>query len=310
MSYKIADWLVHGGHQYEFFKTGHTFFCTSPKGETPDPTSVGRPVNKNTKYITQKNLQEQRVDLIMVRSPIKKEKYKRLRDKFVFNKPPGIAVMQTTTPFSPPKWVKCIVWNSKYSMDKYRKDFSWAKSFYIPHGFDPDEFCNLGLERNNKMLGAGSLYERRGKLLGYSDWRWVADRLKGSCSLIGHGNTDPECIGSHALAELVKIYNEHSVFLNTTIHSAMPRTRAEAMMCGMPIVSTSNYGIDRYLKDGKNCIIADNKTDMLKSVKRILESPDLQMDLSEKSRATAKRFFHIKDYLAKWEEVFVAALRS
>ena len=47
---------------------------------------------------------------------------------------------------------------------------------------------------------------------------------------------------------------------------------------------------------------------MLKSVKRILESPDLQMDLSEKSRATAKRFFHIKDYLAKWEEVFSEAM--
>jgi glycosyltransferase involved in cell wall biosynthesis len=309
MTYKIADWLVHGGHQYEFFKTGHEFYCTNPDGSEPDPNSLGRPVNKNVSYIKQVSMQEKRVDIIMVRSPIKEAKYKRLREKFVFNKPPGIAVMQTTSPFKPPKWVRCVVWNSEWCMNKYKGQIPWAKHFYIPHGFDPDEFCSLNLERNGKMLAAGSLYKQRDKLLGYSDWRWVADRLEGRCSLIGHGNEDPECIGSHRLKKLVEIYNEYSVFLNTTKHSAMPRTRAEAMMCGSPIVTTSNYGIEKYLKNNKNCIIANSKEEMLSATKKIIDSSELQNILSKNARETAIKHFHIKNYLKKWQNVFLESLR-
>jgi glycosyltransferase involved in cell wall biosynthesis len=307
--YIIADWLVHGGHQYEFFKTGHDFFCANPDGSAPDPKSLGRPINENVKYVKQSALQEKRVSIIMVRSPIKAEKYKRLRGKYAFNKPPGIAVVQTTKPFVPPEWVRCVVWNSEHCMKLHSKAIGWAKHFYIPHGFDPNEFSNLGLQRNGKMLGAGSLYRQRDNLLGYREWRWVADRLKDRCALIGHGNDDPESIGSHSLDRLVKTYNEHSVFLNTTKHSAMPRTRAEAMMCGMPLVSTANYGIEKYLINGKNCIIANDKQDMLYGVKKILDSPSMQEDFSLASRETALKYFHINEYLNRWKQVFEEALK-
>lgn len=308
--YIIADWLVHGGHQYEFFKTGHTFYCTSPAGDAPDPNSLGRPINPNVKYLKQKDMQEKRVHIIMVRSPIRKDRYNKLRGKYIYNKPPGIAVVQTTDPFIPPKWVRCVVWNSKYCMQKYKKQIPWAKHFYIPHGIDPGEFCILNIDKNNKMLAAGSLYKKRGNLLGYSDWRWVADRMKGQCSLLGHGNEDePESIGSFSLDKLVQTYNQHSVFLNTTIHSAMPRTRVEAMMCGMPLVSTINYGIKSYLVNEKNCIVANTKKEMLAGVRKILSSSSMQEDLSAASRETAIKYFHINDYLAKWEDVFEEALR-
>jgi glycosyltransferase involved in cell wall biosynthesis len=307
--YIIADWLVHGGHQYEFFKTGHKFFCASPDKTRPNPLSIGRPRNENVSYVDQKKIQEQMVNIIMVRAGVHQNRYKRLMEKYAMHKPAGIAVIQTTTVFSIPRWVRCVVWNSEYSMKKNYRTIPWAKHFYIPHGFDPDEFCLLGIEKNNKMLAAGSLYEQRGDLLGYSDWRWVADRLEGRCSLLGHGNSDKESIGSHPLKKLVSVYNEHSVFLNTTIHSAMPRTRGEAMMCGLPIVSTSNYGIGKYLKNKKNCIIANTKEGMLKGINLILDSQAMQEDLSAASRETALKYFHIDDYLAGWAEVFDEAVK-
>jgi len=308
--YKIADWLVHGGHQYEFFKTGHDFYCTNPDGSEPDPRSLGRPVNKNVNYMKQNSMQEKRVDIIIIRAGIGHKGYKRLREKFAFNKPPGIAVMQTFLPYQIPGWTKCIVWNSEFCMNKYKADFPKQKHFYIPHGFDPDEFKNMNLRRNGKMLAAGSLFKQRERVLGYSEWRWVADQLRGKSRLIGHGNDDePESIGSFELKNLVKIYNKYSVFLNTTTRSAMPRTRAEAMMCGMPLVTTSNFGIDKYLKNNKNCIVANTKEDMLSGIKKILSSKSLQDDLSIKSRETAIEHFHINDYLSRWEEVFEACLR-
>lgn len=301
---------MHGGHQYEFFKTGHRFYCTSPDGSRPDPQSLGRPVNKNVLYMRQITLREKRVNIIMIRAgQVGQKIYNHMRKRYRGNNPVGIAVMQTFKPYPVPPWTRCIVWNSEYCMLKHRDEFRGQKHFYIPHGFDPNEFSPLNLPKNGKMLAAGSLFKQRNNVLGYDDWRWVADRMKGCSALIGHGNNEPEDIGCHAIGGLVKIYNRHSVFLNTTNKSAMPRTRAEAMMCGMPLVSTSNYGIEKYLINGKNCVIANTKEDMLKGVQKILDSPSMQADLSAESRKTAIKYFNIKKYLARWEEVFQEAVK-
>ena len=226
------------------------------------------------------------------------------------SKPPGIAVMQTHTPFKPPSWVRCIVWNSKAVMDKYKRSFPRQEHFYIPHGFDPNEFERREwLPRNNRILSANSVFEGRKNLLGFAEWKYVSRKTR-MCDLLGHGNDHlTESIGSHPLEKLVNIYNSYSVYLNTTTHSAMPRARAEALMCGTPLVTTNNYGISRYLKHKDSCFFANNKDDMLSYCKKILKSKNLQEDMSASARAVAIKYFHINDYIDKWNYVFNRALR-
>jgi glycosyltransferase involved in cell wall biosynthesis len=304
---KIADWLVHGGHQYEFFKTGHDFFCSKINGNAPSPRDFGRPRNENVNYVKEERLSRGRYDIVMVRSGIKPYRYKPVR----YKKRPsvGIAVMQTHTPFSVPSWVKCIVWNSKDVMVKYMQTFRSKKHFYIPHGFDPDEFQNFYVERNDRVLSAVSLFERRRNLLGFDEWKWVSDKL-GNCDLLGHGNDDlKESIGSFPLVKLVRTYNKYGVFLNTTTKSAMPRTRAEALMCGSPLVTTNNFGIDKYLVHGKSCLFANTKEDMARQIKRVLSSKSMQEDLGEAGREAAIKHFNIKKYIERWNQVFKEALR-
>ena len=88
----------------------------------------------------------------------------------------------------------------------------------------------------------------------------------------------------------------------------MPRSRAEALMCGTPLVTTNNYGINKYLVNNKSCIFADTKEDMLKAIKKILDSKQMQVDLGCAGRETAIEHFHINDYLSKWEQVFQEAV--
>jgi glycosyltransferase involved in cell wall biosynthesis len=303
---KIIDWLVHGGHQYEFFKIDQRFFCTNPDGTTPRYENLGRPRNKNVNYISGKRALVDYFDIVMVRAGVDYGIYKKVR----YGKgrlPPGIAVMQTYIPYEIPRWVSCVVWNSKAVMDKHYKSFSNKKHFYIPHGFDPREFSFLNLKRNDRALSAASLFRQRQKVLGFNEWQWVSDKL-GKCDLLGHGNDGlKEVIGSFPLEKLVRTYNKYGVFLNTTTKSAMPRTRSEALMCGTPLVTTNNFGIDKYLVNNKSCIFADTKEDMLKAVKKILESKQMQDDLSQEGRAAAIKHFHIHDYKKRWEHVFEEA---
>jgi glycosyltransferase involved in cell wall biosynthesis len=303
---RIADWLVHGGHQYEFFKANHLFYCTNPNRRKPDFKSLGRPKNVNVKYVTGKELSGTYFDIVMVRAGVDYSPYNKI---IKARKIPGIAVMQTYLPYDVPKWTRCVVWNSRAVMDKHKGQMPRQKHFYIPHGFDPLEFNFLNLDKNGRTLSAASLFEKRRKVLGFNEWRWVADEL-GLCDLIGHGNENiKECIGSFPLERLVRMYNKYSLFLNTTTKSAMPRTRAEALMCGTPLITTKNFGIENYLIHGKNCLYADTKEDMLRHSRDLLASKDMQESIGLAGREAAILYFNIKEYIYRWEKVFEEAVR-
>ena len=304
--YKIADWLVHGGHQYEFFKTNKYFVCSNPNGTRPSPQMLGRPRNKSVKYVDANGLMRSSFNIIMVRAGVD---YRKLEKRARGRNIPGIAVMQTHLPFDVPSWVRCVVWNSENVMLRHKSSLPKRKHFYIPHGFDPKEFCSLDIRRNGRVLSAASLFEKRRKVMGYDEWRWVANELK-LCDLLGHGNEGiKESIGSFPLKQLVKLYNSYSIFLNTTTRSAMPRVRAEALMCGTPLVTTKNFGIEKYLTHNKNCLYADSKEDMLRFSKRLLESSSMQADLGQAGREVAIKYFNIDDYKSRWEEVFYEAIK-
>ena len=157
---RVMDWLVHGGHQYEFFKTGHNFSCTKISGSRPLPKELNRPYNKNVTYIEEAAARSKHFDVMMIRAGVNAKRYEPFRRK-VRGRLPGIAVIQTHSPFSVPKWARCCVWNSKVSMDKYRHMFSRQKHFYIPHGFDPSEFAFLDLERNGRVLSGINVFKKR-----------------------------------------------------------------------------------------------------------------------------------------------------
>ena len=312
----IADWLVHGGHQYEFFKTGPTFFCTKLDSRPPKEGDFGRPVlsNKKVRMVAEheKRLLAKKFDIIMVRAGVIPQRYNILQNRS--KDIPGIAVVQTVSrhpdsSFPVPSWARVVVWNSKHVMDQNYKNLPGKKHFYIPHGFDPSEFCNSNIPRNGRILSVASVFQRRGSILGFDDWKYVSDKT-GLCDLAGHGDEGlRESIGTFSLNKLVKKYNEYSVFLNMMKRSVMLRLRAEVLICKTPLVTTNNYDISMYLRNGKDCLFADNKEDMLKCVKKVLDSKELQEDLGKSGRERALKFFGIRSYIDLWNEAFREAIR-
>lgn len=299
---KIMDWYVHQGHQYEFMKLDHDFYLSAVDALKPDWNQNHRPKNKSATFIDERDaLLGHRFDVVMVRSPLNVKRY----EAFHIRGAKGIAVVQTTTPFNIPKWVKLVVWNSKDVMDRWYKNFPNKKHFYIPHGYDHKEFIDMRIERKPDVLTVCNVFKGRASFLGYDIWRYIDKRIP-NCIVYGHGNEDMkrgfrEC---DSLDELIRVYNSSQVYLNTTTDSAMPRSRAEAMMCGCPLVTTDNYDIGRYVKNNESAILTNDKDDLVRGIKKLLDSPSMRSEFGEASRQIARKHFGLKKYLKRWEQVF------
>ena len=296
---KILDWYNHQGHQYEFFKLNHNFSLLGRGGVLPNWNKKTRPFHKNVKEVCIEDVYREKFDVVMYRNGGRK----RWIDRFVRGGAAAIAVVQTTTPPEIPKYVRHVVWNSKVSMNKFKQKIKHAEHFYIPHGFDPNEFVKKDIKREKNILSVVNCFKLRSKLLGFSNWERVSSVVP--CKLIGHGNEDisKNIKEADSFESLINIYNSSYAYLNTTTESAMPRSRAEAMMCGLPIITTNNYDISKYLDHKKTCLFANSYQEMIECSKMILDNDDLRLELSEKSRECAIKHFNIKDYLDKWNNV-------
>lgn len=297
---KILDWYNHQGHQYEFSKLNHEINLVGLDGEVPDWDVTMRPLRDNVKLVDLYEGLKSSPDIVMWRRGSNYKWCKRM----VRAGARCIGVAQTTYfDYMVPRFVSILVWNSKHAMEKLYKNYPWCKHIYIPHGFDPEEFNNRKYERFSRILTVCSRFKERGEILGLDMFLRVSNAT-GLCDLYGHHNEGLSGNGAaRDFEELISIYNLYKVYLNTTIESAMPRSRAEAMMCGTPIVTTSHYDISEYITHNKNGFIADNSNDMIKYCNMLINDNSRFEDFSEQSRETAIKFFNIYDYLDKWNQI-------
>lgn len=298
---KVLDWYVHQGHQREFFKLPYDFYLVGSDGRLPLWNRSHRPLPPNVTLINQRQANMMKFDVIMCRASIGREMMQPQINKGT----EMIGVVQTTDPYPIPPKCKSVVWNSLVAMNKGKGKYKGGvKNNYIVHGYDPNEFTDLNLKRSG-VLTVANVFKRRSKVMGHPLWSEV-DKDIGHIRVIGHGNSDmsKSIKETGSLKELIRAYNQCAVYFNPTKASAMPRSRAEAMMCGAPIISTKNFGIGRYIRHGKDGYLSNNKDDLVKYINLVLDNPDLALELGAGARESAIKHFHIDDYLEKWIRIF------
>jgi glycosyltransferase involved in cell wall biosynthesis len=301
---RILDWYCHQGHQREFFKTGHQFFLVGMNNKKPNWNVAHRPLGSNVTLITESQALRMRFDVVIVRSPLNTKRYR----PFIAKGAVPIAVVQTTNPYPIHTRVKHVVWNSIVAMRNHSSFYKGKKHHYIVHGYDPKEFSNMNLDDNGRILTVANAFKARSKIMGYDIWKDINNEF-GICDVIGHKNDG--VVGrigeADTLDDLIKAYNSYSLYLNPTRDSAMPRSRAEAAMCGLPIVTTDNFDIGRYFTNNKNAIMTNNTSDLKNGIRRLLESPQMREDYGAAAREVAIKNFNLSDYLEKWNGVIERA---
>lgn len=298
---KILDWYSHQGHQYEFFKLDHDFFLLDRSGRLPEWNSDHRPRNVNVSFCDLSMILDCKFDIVMYRNSSDEQLVEIMKSR-------GSKIIYVSqTVFDPMPKVKpdAIVWNSIGAMIKFSKNHA-CESFDIVHGYDPKEFRFDGADRNGKCLTVSNHFKDRGDLLGFDMWKYCNKNIKG-LDLYGHGNGNLGLGRIKNFKEHIDILNNYSVYLNTTTHSAMPRSRAEAMMCGMPLVTTKNWGIEKYIRDDE-CFFVRSKEEACNAINNILSNDSLRDRLSKASRDCAIREFSLNKYKKSWNKVFERVL--
>lgn len=303
--YKILDWYVHQGHQRELFKAQHDFYLVAPNGSVPVWNTEHRPLTDNVKLISEKQALDLDFDIVIIRTPIPYQTYK----KFIAKGSSAIAVIQTTDPVWLPAEVRNVVWNSRTAMQLKLGFYKNRNQYHIVHGFDPQEFRQIDIEKNDRVLTVANHFKKRENIMGFDTWKFIKDNVS-ECDVIGSKNEEIDGAIDHleSFDKLIEAYNKYSIYLNPTRFSAMPRSRAEAAMCGMPIVSTVHYDFANYFKPGVDALLSNDKSKLLEYVLMLKNSKDLREELSGRSRECAIKHFHIDKYLSRWEHVFNKAV--
>ena len=319
---------AHQGHQYEFFKLPCNFFLvqSSHPSRIPSWNINGRPLRDNVKVISLGRLRRvlsKPPDVIIHRVNSRPYFYR----PFIKNGTKVIAVMQTTTPYKLPSFITHVVWNCKKTMmDNKNSMRSGLSHHYIPHGFSSDEFLHMNKKRDKDVMIIANDFVERTEFLNYNLWHNMSKEFDNHFHVWGHQRAykpknahilsrgmskaqvqlkdlDMTVRMSKSIENLVNVYNSYKVYFNTTSHSALPRGRGEAMMCGTPLVTTDNYDISDYLVNKKDCILSNNYDELKKGIRDILNDEDCRNFYSTAARNAAIKHFGIDSYIEKWMKV-------
>lgn len=196
----------------------------------------------------------------------------------------------------------------------------------IIHGFDPREYP-LGLRQSGVLITAANILTNN-----YFQGGWILEHCAGKIRLNLLGSDHR--IGSDTRFNVIKVpdpgsrlpgffrkrfphlekwlwarekfreyrktIGSYSVYLNATQFSTMPRSRAEAMLCGLAVVTTPYYDIDQYVVHGKSGFLFREAEEAVEILQHLLENRDACLRMGLESRKTAEKAFHIDRYLSEW----------
>ena len=229
-----------------------------------------------------------------------------------------------------------VVTNSHQAAREWR----FLRSRTIWHGLDPDEYPQTTYERKvltiinslaRKPVYQGHhLYKRTttalpcdylGKDPGkefrrlspprpfWSPWRllWnVADFLAGESdearAALGWRRLISDGYARAYFGAYRDLISRYSIYLNPTLRSPMPRSRLEALFCGLALVTTRHHDVDLWLEDGVTGFCADDAPTLRDRLRILCDDSALCRRLGVAGREMARERFHVRHFLAKWQE--------
>lgn len=190
------------------------------------------------------------------------------------------------------------VFITEYSKDKWGIDGD-----VIYHSVDARLFKPAG-ERKNQVLTVAHDFINRDYALNYHGWERVTKDLP----RVVVGNTEGLSKAPESVNELVKTYQESSVYINPSTLSPVPTSMLEAMACGCAVVSTATCEIPNIIENGVNGFITNDEVEMRTIIERLLGDELFAKSVGEKGRQTVMDKFSEERFINEWNNIFNGAI--
>lgn len=191
-----------------------------------------------------------------------------------------------------------------------QREWAFAKSSVIWHGFSPVEF-SPGKHSRGCLTLPRKAFESRPGYRGEGVCRRVAELLGEGCVLEYTASPAPHpgyVVESQewAIAKFqnyVEYIGDFSVYFNPTVHSPMPRSRDEAMMTGVIPVSMKSHDVDMFIQNGVNGFYGESAEELAEQIQWLMCHEQERHKIGRNARLTAMDLFNIDRYLAAWSEL-------
>jgi glycosyltransferase involved in cell wall biosynthesis len=198
------------------------------------------------------------------------------------------------------------------------KQWRFRRSKVIWHGFDPSEYPPRRGGRG--IFTIAERIKTRPHTLGYFLYEKATKDLVSEILSSDMPNAvrpkEPsryarslEEYGQSWFRSYIDLVREYSIFFNPTLRSPMPRSRAEAMLCGLASVNAKNHDVDRFIENEKDGFYATEPGELNEQLKFLLKDERRARAIGEAGRAKAMRVFHIDRYLAEWQALLSGLVR-
>lgn len=196
-------------------------------------------------------------------------------------------------------------------LDTYRNEFRYMTisgynqqdltalglaSELVAPGLDLDTFRPLDRERRDDMLLAlGRGNHLKNLDLTIDAWKALGANRPEMC-LFG---IEPELGQRHGARYVTEpsdervneLFNEATIFLQTSIHEGFALPPLEAMATGGAVVCTDAHGNRDFCRDGENCLMPEPTVESVRAaIERLLDDPELRRRLGEEGIRTAQGY--------------------
>jgi glycosyltransferase involved in cell wall biosynthesis len=106
----------------------------------------------------------------------------------------------------------------------------------------------------------------------------------------------------------IKALHAFDIYFNPTLRSPMPRSRGEAMLCGLATVNALSHDVDRFIENGVTGFFSESAAELSEQIRFLLANPARAWRIGVAGREAAIRLFHIDRYLDDWRQLIREAL--
>lgn len=196
-----------------------------------------------------------------------------------------------------------------------QKEWSFNKSKVIWHGFDPAEFPKASYQKGILVMNEKAMKTRphyNGHIIYSEILKNFPQKFRPSFLSVKEPHSaygkDNNWYANCKFDNYVRALGEYSIYFNPTIRSPMPRTRGEAMMCGLAIVTTKNHDVELFMKNGINGFYSDTPSELREYLLYLSENPPIAQEMGEAGRQMAMNIFNHDRFLMDWKKTLQEVL--